>query len=205
MQRVSSSSPYTPAVSSSAPPSVTELLIAWSDGDHDALVALLPIVYGELHRQATRALRREAQGHTLRPTELVNEAYLKLVEQNRIRWSNRAQFFGVAAQIIRRILVDHERDRRALKRGGGGRCLTLERFDAATPDASDAGVDVLALHEALERLAAIDPEQVRLIELRYFAGLSIDETAAALETSASTVKREWTVARAWLRRELGSA
>jgi RNA polymerase sigma factor (TIGR02999 family) len=190
-----------PAAPAAPSPSVTALLLAWSGGDRGALEALLPAVYAELHRQATRAMRREAAGHTLQATALVHEAYLRLVEQDRVVWRNRAQFFGVAAQCMRRILVDHARARHAATRGSGGPQLTLSDADAAVA-AGDAGLDVLALHEALERLAALDPDQGRLVELRYFAGLSIEETAVALGVSPATVKREWAVARAWLRREL---
>ena len=210
MQRVasSSSSQYTPPAplqSGGASPNVTDLLIAWSGGDRAALDTLLPIVYAELRRQAARALRREGPEHTLQATALVHEAYFRLVEQNRVQWRNRAQFFGVAAQVIRRILIDHARARRAAKRGGGVASLTLEGLEAHAP-ASEGNdpVDVLALHDALERLAVLDPEQVRLVELRYFGGLSIDETAEALGVSPATVKREWALARAWLRRELAT-
>ena len=182
---------------------VTDLLLAWGAGDHGALDTLLPIVYGELRRQAARALRREGAAHSLQATALVHEAYFRLVEQGRVQWHNRAQFFGVAAQILRRILIDHARARRAAKRGGGAVRLTLEELN--TPQGGDRGgdaLDILALHDALERLGKLDPAQVRLVELRYFAGLSIDETAAALGVSPATVKREWAVARGWLRREL---
>ena len=190
---------------SSFPPttSVTELLLAWGRGDRAALDTLLPVIYDELHRQAAHALRREDPGHTLQATALVHEAYLRLVDQQRVQWQNRAQFFGVAAQLIRRILVDHARARQAAKRGGGARQLTLEHADVqGGAGADESGVDVLALHQALERLTKLDPDQGRLVELRYFGGLSIEETAAALGVSPATVKREWVVARAWLRREL---
>ena len=184
---------------------VTGLLIAWSDGDRAALDALLPVVYAELRRQARRALRREAAGHTLQPTALVHEAYLRLVNQRPIRWQGRSQFFGVAARCMRQVLVDAARTRRAAKRGRGAKPVTLGDADGvAAPPAGveDAGIDVLALDAALVRLAALDPDQARLIELRYFAALTIDDTAAALGVSPATVSREWTVARRWLRREL---
>ena len=181
---------------------VTQLLLAWGAGDQAAGDRLLAAVYTELRRQAARAMRRESSEHTLQTTALVHEAYLRLVDQRRVVWQNRAHFFGVAAQLMRRILVDHARERRAAKRGGGARPLTLGDVDDAAAPAADAGADVLALHEALERLAALDPEQARLVELRYFAGLSIEETAEALGVSPATVKREWAIARAWLRREL---
>ena len=187
------------------PRAVTELLHAWGAGDQTALDALLPIVYGELRRQAERAMRRESAGHTLQATALVHEAYLRLVDQERVQWRNRAQFFGVAAQLMRRILVDHARARLAAKRGRGADRLTLGASDAvAAIDAcaGDPGVDVLALSDALNRLAALDAQQARVVEFRYFGGLTIEETAAALDVSTATVKREWMVARAWLRREL---
>ena len=181
-------------------PRVTELLLAWGAGDQGAFDALLPIVYDDLRRQAARALRGESPEHTLQPTALVHEAYFRLVDQHRVQFQNRAHFFGVAAQMIRRILIDHARARRAAKRGGGGTYVTLGEADAHQ-DVNDS-VDVLALHDALDRLAALDPDQAKLVELRYFGGLSIEETAAALGISPATVKREWAVARAWLRREL---
>jgi RNA polymerase sigma factor (TIGR02999 family) len=182
---------------------VTGLLIAWSEGDTAALDALLPIVYAELRRQARRALRREAAGHTLQPTALVHEAYLKLVDQQPDRLQGRAQFFGIAARCMRQVLVDAARTRRAAKRGGGARPITLgEVEELVVAPAETAGDDVLALDEALTRLAALDPEQARLVELRYFAGMSIDDTAATLGISPATVSREWIVARRWLRREL---
>jgi RNA polymerase sigma factor (TIGR02999 family) len=182
---------------------VTALLLAWRAGDATAGERLLPMVYEELRRQATRAMRREDEAHTLQATALVHEAYLRLVDQRRVEWKNRAHFFGVAAQAMRRVLVDHARGRLAEKRGGGLQRVTLG--DAGAHASGDDGLEVLALHEALERLAAIDAEQARLVELRYFGGLGIDETAEALGVSAATVKREWAVARAWLRRELEGA
>jgi RNA polymerase sigma factor (TIGR02999 family) len=184
---------------------VTQLLLAWGAGDPAAGERLLPAVYAELRRQAARAMRRESSEHTLQATALVHEAYLRLVDQRRVVWRGRAHFFGVAAQMMRRILVDHARERHAAKRGGGLRQLTLGDADAAAAPAAEQGVDVLALHEALERLAALDAEQARLVELRYFGGLSIEETAEARDVSPATVKREWAVARAWLRRELSAS
>lgn len=193
-------------VSTAALPSaarITSLLLAWGDGDRRALDELLPLVYADLHAAATRALGRELPGHTLQATALVHEAYLRLVDQSRVHWQNRAQFFGVAAQLIRRILVDHARARLAAKRGGGAWQVTLGQADAQAPGSgSGSGLEVLALHEALERLAGLDPMQGRLVELRYFGGLGIEETAGALGVSPATVKREWAAARAWLRREL---
>ena len=162
-------------------------------------------VYAELHRQAARAMGRESPEHTLQATALVSEAYLRLIDQSRVQWRNRAHFFGVAAQLMRRVLVDHARGRLADKRGGGARQFTLGDADAANDEPNDAGVDVLALHEALERLAALDADQARVVELRYFGGMTIEDTAEVLGVSPATVKREWAVARAWLRRELGTS
>lgn len=185
---------------------VTRLLIAWSNGDTSAADELMPLIYNELHQAAARAMRREAIGHTLQPTALVNEVYLRLADQSHAKWENRAQFFGVAAQVMRRVLVDHARARMSEKRGGGHRTITLDDVhDAPEHSEQSNGVDVLELHEALEKLAALDPKQARVVELRYFSGLTIDETAEALGISAATVKREWTFARAWLWRELQAA
>jgi RNA polymerase sigma factor (TIGR02999 family) len=188
---------------------VTGLLIAWSEGDATALDALLPVVYAELRRQARRALRREAAGHTLQPTALVHEAYLKLVDQRPSRWEGRTQFYGVAARCMRQVLVDAARTRRAAKRGGGAHPITLGDADrlaiAPASEGESDGDEVLALDEALTRLAAMDPDQARIVELRYFAGMTLDHTAATLGISPATVSREWTVARRWLRRELGRA
>ncbi|HUQ82869.1 MAG TPA: sigma-70 family RNA polymerase sigma factor [Gemmatimonadaceae bacterium] len=183
---------------------MTELLRQWSLGDRSAGEGLMAAVYDELHRQASRAMGRENPEHTLQATALVSEAYLRLIDQRRVQWRNRAHFFGVAAQLMRRILVDHARGRLAAKRGGGVHALTLG--DAgATDEPNDTEVDILALHEALERLAAMDPQQARIVELRYFGGLTIDDSAEALGVSAATIKRDWAVARAWLRRELSAA
>jgi RNA polymerase sigma factor (TIGR02999 family) len=189
-----------PAVAPS-PGGVTALLLAWGAGDRSALDALVPAVYGELRRQAARALRREAAGHTLQPTALVHEAFLRLVDHARVPWESRAQFFGVAARCMRQILVDHARTRGAAKRGGAAVPVALDEANVRAPEAAE---EVLALDEALERLAVLDPEQARVVELRYFGGLTIAETAAALGVSPATVKREWAVASAWLRRELSA-
>ena len=150
-------------------------------------------------------MRDEAQGHTLQPTALVNEVYLRLVDQTAADWKNRMQFYGVAAQIMRRVLVDHARARLSDKRGGGARCVTLDDLhDLPQPPASSNEIDIFELNDALEKLATFDSDQARLVELRYFTGLSIEETAEALGISAATVKREWVIARAWLRRELSA-
>jgi RNA polymerase sigma factor (TIGR02999 family) len=182
------------------PPDVTALLLSWSGGEAAAADRLIPVVYEELHRQAARAMRREGHSHTLQATALVHEAYLRLVDQQRVQWRNRGHFFGIAAEVMRRVLVDHARARDAAKRGGGAQRLTLGDALGVPSDGADA--DVLALHEALERLALLDPDQARLVELRYFGGLNIEESAEALGVSPATVEREWAVARAWLRREL---
>jgi RNA polymerase sigma factor (TIGR02999 family) len=189
-----------PATSGHAAHAVTSLLRAWGAGDAGASDALVPLVYEELRRQAHRALRREGEGHTLQATALVHEAWLRLDGQLDARWESRTQFLAVAAQMMRRVLVDHARTRRALKRGGGDVQVSLS--DAANAVASSDSVDVLALDDALARLAIIDPRKARLVELRYFAGMSIPEAAEALGVSLATVGREWVVARMWLRREL---
>jgi len=192
-----------PSSNDRTPDDVTGLLLAWRAGDAVAGERLIHVVYEELHRQAERAMRREDAAHTLQPTALVNEAYLRLLNQERIEWRNRAQFFGVAAQVMRRVLVDHARARLAEKRGGGIAAVSLqENKVGGSLDADDRDVDILALHDAIERLSELDAAQARVVELRYFAGLTIEETAEALEISPATVKREWVVARAWLRREL---
>jgi len=188
------------------PPDVTPLLLAWGNGDKAAGEQLLPAIYAELHRQATRAMRRESDDHTLQATALVHEAYLRLVDQRRAEWHNRAQFFGVAAQVMRRILVDHARAQHATKRGGAMQQITLgDVVQTAASQQDDSALDVLALHDALDRLARMDPDQARLVELRYFGGMNIEETAEALGVSPATVKREWAVARAWLRREMSQS
>lgn len=178
---------------------LTGLLIAWSDGDQGAFDQLITLAYGELRRQARLFLRREKAGHTLQPTALVHEAFLRLAGQNRVRWQNRQQFFAVAAQAMRRVLVDWARARASVKRGEGRTRVTLE--DIHLPSAP-ASVDVESLDRALDALAALDPRQARLVELRYFGGLTAAEAAQVLGISLATVKRDWTVARAWLFREL---
>jgi RNA polymerase sigma factor (TIGR02999 family) len=178
---------------------VTQLLIGWSNGDEQALERLIPLVYGELRRLAGRYVRRERPDHTLQSTALVHEAWMKLIDQRSVHWQNRAHFFGVAAQLIRRILVDYARHRYAAKRGGHAYKLSLEDL-VEMPKQQD--LDLVALDDALEGLAVVDPHQARLVELRYFAGLSIDETAEVLHVSPATVKREWVSAKAWLYREM---
>ena len=182
-----------------SPQAITQLLGRWSEGDEKALDQLMPLVYAELHRLAGAYLRRERRGQTLQPTELVNEAYLKLIDQRSARWQNRAQFYGVAAQLMRRILVDHARSHYASKRGGDRINVSLKNIGAfgEQPDA-----DLLALHDVLNRLAEIDPDQSRIVELRFFGGLTIEETAEVMHVSHSTVEREWKIAKAWLKREL---
>lgn len=178
---------------------VTQLLNQWSEGDQAALDRLFPFVYDELRRLANAYLRRERPGHTLQSTALVHEAYLRLVGQREIRWQNRAHFFGIAAQVIRHILVDHARGRISAKRGGGAVNLSLDE-GLAVPNKQD--LDVVALDDALQGLAKIDPQQSRIVELRFFGGLSIEETAEVVGVSTATVKRDWSVAKAWLYREV---
>jgi RNA polymerase sigma factor (TIGR02999 family) len=179
---------------------ITQLLIAWSDGRPQALEDLVPLVYDDLRRMAAGYMQREPAGHPLQPTALVHEAYVRLIDQRQVKWRNRAHFFGVAAGMMRRILVDQARLRRAEKRGGGWERVTLVD-DELSVDAPDQ-VDILALHESLERLSAFDPQQERIVELRYFGGLTIDEAAEVMGISAATVVREWTIAKAWLRADL---
>lgn len=182
---------------------VTGLLVRWSRGEPEALDRLMPVIYAECRRIAAQQLRKEHRDHTLDPTALVHELYLRLVDQRRASWANRTQFFGVAAQLMRRVLVDYARARQAHKRGGSATFVSLAAA-ADTPDDSRVA-DVLAIDEALERLAAFDPEQVRIIELRFFAGLTVEETARLVGRSPRTVKREWRLAKAWLYRELRPA
>lgn len=187
----------------SAAADLTGLLIEWSQGDQAAFERLLPLIYDECRGIASRQLRGEHREHTLDPTALVHEAYLRLVDQRRATWVNRAQFFGVVSQVMRRILVDHARARRAEKRGGSAILVSL---DAAADESGDSRTaDIVAIDEALERLMTLDPDQVRIIELRFFAGLTVDETARLLDRSPRTIKREWRLAKAWLYRELQSS
>jgi len=182
-------------VNSESARSVTSLLRAWSAGDPEAGRRLVPLVYGELRRRAGAYLRHERLGHTLQPTALVHEAWLRLAGQD-VDWRNRSQFFGMASQLMRRILVDHARRRRAARRGGGGLQVPLEEALGAT--AGGDRVDLVRLDEALTELAELDPRQGRIVELRFFGGLTTGETAGLLGVSPATVKREWTVAKAWL-------
>lgn len=177
---------------------VTQLLLDWNNGDSAAVDKLMPIIYAELRQLAACYLKRERSDHTLQPTALVHEAYLKLIEHNRVNWQNRAHFFGAAARLMRRILVDHARSRKAAKRGGGYKVSLTEEIAVSKP----ADFDLLALDDALEQLAALDGQQSRVVELRYFGGLSIEDTAEALMISPATVKRLWTTARAWLHHQL---
>lgn len=179
---------------------VSTLLRAWSEGDSRALDKLTPIVYDELHRLARRHMRQERHGHSLQTTALVNEAYTRLVGYNRMQWQDRAHFFAVSAQVMRRILVDYAR-RRNLKRGAGVQHVSLDEA-AVVAAAGDSGVDFAALDDALNALAEIDPRKVQVVEMRFFGGLSVEETAEVLKTSIVTVKRDWRAARTWLYREL---
>ena len=181
---------------------VTRLLVAWSQGDAGALDTLLPLVYSELRNMAHRYLSRERRDHTLQPTAVVHEAFLRLVKQRRVEWKNRSHFFAVAAQSMRRILVDHARARATDKRGGG---QTLISLDASTAGAAPRAVDLITLDEALCQLERLDVSKAKVVEMRFFGGLTIDETAEALGASPSTVKREWAFARAFLYRELTRA
>jgi RNA polymerase sigma factor (TIGR02999 family) len=181
------------------PKPVTDLLLAWGNGDEGARDRLVALVYEDLRRRAGAYLRRERSDHLLQPTALVNEVYLRLVDHKSVRWENRAQFFGLAARLMRHILVDHARARGAQKRGGAALAVTLEEGAMPSPEPP---VSLVALDEALEALAQLDPRQSRVVELRYFGGLSVEESAEVLGLSPATVKRDWTLARAWLHREL---
>ena|SRR5258707_6721256 len=183
----------------SSPHSVTALLLDWSDGNKESLDKLIPVVYHELRRQAARHLRRERREHTLQTTGLIHEAYLRLIDQKNVRWQNRAHFFGIAAKLMRQILVDHARKNQAAKRGGMDIKLSLEE---ATLISKGRDMNLMALDEALTRLATIDPRKGRVVELRYFGGLTMEETAEVLEVSLATAKHDWSMAKAWLRREL---
>ena len=181
---------------------VTDLLLAWSNGNDAALNQLTPLVYDDLRKLARAYLRSERSGHTLQSTALVHEAYMRLIDQRHVHWRNRAHFFAISAQLIRRILVDYARAAQAEKRGGGMHKVSV---DEGLGTADERELDLVALDEALRELAEFDPRQARIVELRYFAGLTIEETAEVMHISVPTVKRDWVVAKAWLRREIARA
>ncbi len=185
-----------------SPKEITRLLVAWGDGDESALEELTPLVHEELHRLAHHYMGHERPGHTLQTTALVNEAYVRLIDWKNVRWQNRAHFFAVSAQLMRRILVDFARSRGYQKRGGGALAVTLD--DAAFVS-DEKGSDMVALDEALVSLAELDARQSKVVELRFFGGLSNEETAEVLKVSPGTVRRDWSLARAWLHRELSTA
>lgn len=178
---------------------ITKLLAAWSGGDQGALEQLMPIVYDELRRLARRQMRRERSGHPLQTTALINEAYLRLVDLRRMRWQDRAHFFAMSGRLMRRVLVEFARSQRVLKRGGG---QLLVAFDEEIVVRNDRAPDLVALDDALSALAALDPRKSQVIEMRFFAGLTVDETAEALHVSRETVMRDWSFAKAWLLREI---
>ncbi len=180
---------------------VTQLLLAWSDGEEAALNKLIPLVHRELHRLAHRYMSQERPDHTLQTTALVNEAYLRLVDSSRVRWQNRTHFFAISAQLMRRILVDFALSRRYLKRGGAARRVSL---DEALVVSQERGADLVALDDAISALAQVDPRKGRVVELRYFGGLSVEETADVLKISPDTVLRDWRLAKVWLLRELSN-
>ena len=182
-----------------SPNDVTQLLVAWGDGDQTARDQLMPLVYTELHRLAHRHIKKERPGHTLQTSALVNEAYLRLVDQRDVQWQSRAHFFGIAAQMMRRILVDYARNRQFAKRGGKGLQVSLDVELVATKQRS---ADVVSLDDALNELATIDERKGRVVELKFFGGCSIEETAEVLGVSPGTVMRDWTLAKAWLRRTM---
>lgn len=180
---------------------ITTQLLAWNQGDAAALEQLIPAVYQELRRMAERYLRQENPGHTLQPTALVHEAYLRLIDQTRVEWQNRAHFFGVAAQMMRRILVDHAKTKQRVKRGGNAVNLSLEE---ALHYGQDRAAELIALDDALHALATFDSRKSRVVELRYFGGLSVEETAQVLEIAPKTVTRDWNMAKAWLNQQLSN-
>jgi RNA polymerase sigma-70 factor, ECF subfamily len=182
-----------------SPTEITELLICWCEGDQAALEKLIPLVENQLHEIAHRYMRRENPGHFLQTTALVNEAFLRLIDQNPVRWQNRAHFFGIAALIMRRILLNHARDQKRVKRGGGAVQVSLSEADAVSAEKS---AELIALDEALNRLALFDERMSQIVELRYFGGLSVKETAEVLQVSPITVARDWNLAKAWLAREI---
>ena len=180
---------------------LTQLLVSWSEGNKDALDKLVPLVYAELRRIARRYMGRESPGHTLQTSALINEAYVKLVDRRNVQWQNRAHFFAVSAQVMRHILIDHARSRHYAKRGAGARKISLDETAVLS---DQRAADLVALDDALNALAQIDPRKSRIIELRFFGGLSIEETAEIMKIAPVTVTREWRAARAWLRREMSS-
>jgi RNA polymerase sigma factor (TIGR02999 family) len=186
---------------SSSPEEVTQLLVAWGNGNKAALEKLMPLVYDELRRLAHHYMRREHPGHTLQTTALVNEAYFRLVDQKHVHWQNRAHFFAISAQLMRRILIDHARSHQFVKRGGGAHKVSLDEVAVV---AQEQAADLLALDDALRSLAAIDERKGRIVELRFFGGLSAEETAEALKISPRTVMREWSMAKAWLYRAISN-
>jgi RNA polymerase sigma factor (TIGR02999 family) len=186
-------------MSNESTPSLTQMLVAWSNGDESVLAQLTPLVHQELHRLAHHYLAGERAGHLLQTTALVNEAYLRLVDWKNVEWQNRAHFFGLAAQMMRRILVDFARARQYQKRGGAGQQLSLEEVALVAPERSG---ELVALDDALQTLAKLSPRQCQVVELRFFGGLSLEETAEVLKVSAGTVRRDWSLAQAWLYREL---
>ena len=188
-----------PRMNDHAQLSITQMLLDWSGGDRDALERMMPIVYGELHRLAHRYMNRERPGHTLQTSALVNEAYLRLVDQRSVEWHSRAHFFAIAAQMMRRILVDHARRHRYAKRGAGAVHVSIDQAELIS---NEPTAEVAALDEALTLLESIDPQQARVVELRFFGGLTIKETAEAMAISVDMVKREWSTAKAWLYREM---
>jgi RNA polymerase sigma factor (TIGR02999 family) len=188
--------------SGESPEQITRLLVAWSDGSGAALEQLAPIVYAELRRMAARHLRRESAANTLAPTGLVHEAFIRLMGQKEMRWQSRSHFFALASKLMRRILVDQARARLAAKRGDGIPNVSLDQVQATLE--GDAGADLMSIDAALTRLEAIDPRQAQIVELRFFGGLTVEETAQSLQISEATVKRDWTMAKAWLARELAA-
>ena len=178
---------------------ITQLLAQWREGNQSALDDLYPLVYDELHRLARRYMSRERKGHTLQTTALINEAYVRLVDQKNVPWANRSQFFAISAQIMRRILIDHARRNQYAKRGGGARQVSLEEAATVVPDQSE---ELLRLDEALKSLAEMDPRRSQVVELRYFGGLNNEEIAGVLHISENTVTRDWNMARAWLYQQL---
>jgi RNA polymerase sigma-70 factor (ECF subfamily) len=184
------------------PHEITQLLAEWSNGNQTALDKLYPLVYDELHRMASRYMNRERKGHTLQTTALINEAYVRLVDQKHVHWENRAHFFAISAQIMRRILIDHARRHAYAKRGGGAQRISL---DESALIADECASELLLLEEALKRLAELDPRRSQVVELRYFGGLNNEEIAGVLKISENTVTRDWNMARAWLYQELSGS